>query len=191
MELDLGEKKEFRPEKLIIGVLISEPEIISGIKDRLTDLYGPMDFEEGPLEFQFTHYYDEEMGTPIYKYFFSFRELVDPQNLPDIKITTNAIEADFARAGKRKVNIDPGSMAQSRFVLATTKEGSHRIPIKDGIYGEVTMQFRGGEFREQEWTYPDFRSDVYKRILNKIREIYNYQLKELGLRQPNYKKLPL
>ena len=179
---------EFRPEKLVIGILVSKPERLTELKDLLTGLYGPVDYEAGPLDFIYTSYYNNEMGTPIFRCFYAFRELIDPQRLSDIKIKTNEIERQFSEDGRRTINLDPGTLAQSRFVLATTKEGSHRIPLKGGIYGEVTLQFRSGTYREQEWTYPDFRSDTYKKILGEIREIYNNQLKDAGLRQPNYRK---
>jgi hypothetical protein len=142
---------------------------------RLTEEFGKSDFQSETLPFDFTHYYDAEMGVPIKRFFVSIEEPKPPEGLSDIKLRSNRIEDEFRVEGKRRVNLDPGFLALSRFVLATTKEGSHRIPLSSGIYGEVTLLFEKGEFRPLPWTYPDFRSDAYRSILKSIREIYKLQ----------------
>jgi hypothetical protein len=77
------------------------------------------------------------MGPGIGRYFVSFRRLVNPENLASIKIVTNEMEKEFASNAKRSVNLDPGLLALSRFVLATTKDTAQRIALRDGIYAEL------------------------------------------------------
>jgi len=56
-------------------------------------------------------------------------------------------------------------------VLATTKDYSHRIYVRDGIYEEVTLVYRRGSgFEPWPWTYPDYRSETAKRFFLAVRE---------------------
>src|SRR5208283_5270004 len=105
----------------------------------------------------------------------SFQRLVNPSCLAGVKLQTNLIEDRFRDGGLRRVNLDPGLLALSRFSLATTKESAHRIPLADGIYGEITLLYSRGSFRALDWTYPDFRSPGYVAVLNEIRSLYKAQ----------------
>jgi hypothetical protein len=168
----------FAPEKLVVGVLASghagEGRIVSALSSR----WGPPDFISQVLPFRYTTYYDAEMGSPISRFFVSFARLVDPSGLAAIKAATNSLEDGFREHGRRSVNLDPGLLALSRFVLATTKESSHRVALVAGIWAEVTLLYEKGSFRPVEWTYPDYRSAEYIGILNAIRSIYREQLKQ-------------
>ena len=172
----MGEIEAFTEEKLVIGVLVSRKGLLNPLKEKLVEEFGVIDYESPIFLFDFSHYYDREMGTPIYRLFYSFRDLVDTSLLWRIKVITNKIEEEFVVDGGRKINLDPGLMALSRFVLASTKENSHRIPLNNGIYAEITLMFERGSFRPVEWTYPDYKSDRYIEILGKIRGIYKRQI---------------
>jgi hypothetical protein len=174
----LGSESYFIKEKLIVGMLISRMEFLESAKKALIGEFGPLDYEKGPISFDYTHYYDKEMDTPIERCFFSFKELVDPSRLADIKIFTNGLEEKYAIEGQRKINLDPGLMALSRFVLATTKDNAHRIALKRGIYAEVTLLYRKKNFEVLEWTYPDYRSRENRDILKEIRVLYKEDLKK-------------
>ncbi len=95
--------------------------------------------------------------------------------IAEIKLQTNRVEEQFREAGGRKVNIDPGLLCLSRFILVTTKESAHRIPLSGGIHAEITLLFHKGSFRPLEWTYPDYRSPEYLHVLNEIRGLYKAQ----------------
>ena len=173
----MGIVHSFTEEKLIIGILIHDLSFMDDVVKAVIKTFGETDYIGDPFFFTFSDYYCPEMGSPIYRFFLSLKRLYSPDELSDIKIKTNHIENNFSLSGKRRVNLDPGIMALSRFVLASTKESSHRIPLKYGIYGEITLMFEKGSFRPVEWTYPDYRSGQYLAILNRIREIYREQLK--------------
>ena len=175
----MGCVKAFRPEKLVIAILTSAPERLSAQLGELTESFGEIDFRSDPIPFTFTSYYTEEMGPDIIRVFAAFSALVDPQSLAGIKIVTNALEDRWRVQGRRKTNLDPGLLGLSRFVLATTKDGSHRIPLAQGIYGEVTLTFEKGGFRPAPWTYPDYASAPYLEILNRIRAAYKEQLADV------------
>ena len=171
----MGTAGVFAREKLVIAILISAPGRRDELVNHLADRWGPVDYASDPFPFTFTHYYDAEMGAPIDRFFISFDRLVDPTSLARTKLETNSIEQLFRENGGRKINLDPGLLSLSRFVLATTKENAHRIPLADGIYAEITLLYEKGGFRPLPWTYPDFRAERTLSILNKIRARYKSQ----------------
>ena len=175
----MGEIKGFTPEKLIMGVLISQPDLFDKLIKALTKTFGQIDYKSEYLNFDYTDYYNPEMGSSIKRIFLSFCTLVSPDTLADIKILTNDIESSFLQNGKRKINLDPGMLSLKRFMLATTKDNGHRIPLQKGIYGEVTLLFVNKTFKSLPWTYIDYQSNEYSGILNKIRVIYKNNLKTL------------
>lgn len=186
----MGIVKSFENYKLVIGLLTVLADNSKGkdpIIDALTAEFGEIDYISPLLDFNFTSYYDEEMGNNIKRFFVSFKTLVKPESLASIKLITNRIEERFILMDSnfnhcRQVNIDPGILNNSRFILATTKDNVHRIPLVDGIYGEVTLIYKKGCFEELPWTYADYKSDEYKKILLKIRETYKEDLKNLKQR---------
>jgi hypothetical protein len=176
----MGAVHPFVPEQLVVAVLSSRPGRLAEARGRLEERYGAVAFASNPVSWSFTTYYDREMGPGIVRLFWAFGRLVDPSELPAIKRATNALEEAFREDGGRKLNLDPGLLSLSRFVLATTKDGSHRIPLRDGIYAEVTLAFERGEFHPLPWTYPDYRSEGCRVMLKAIRDGYRRRLREPG-----------
>jgi len=169
----MGIEKKHQKVKLVIPILYSKKDIYEKLKKILLRKYGRIDFESESFEFSFTEYYNNEMGTPIYRVFLSFEKLIKPEDLVNIKLQTNRIEQKFSIKGKRKINLDPGYLSLGKFILATTKDQQHRIYIGKGIYEEITLFYRNRQWQHyEEWTYPDYRSQKYKDILTVIRELY-------------------
>ena len=83
-------------------------------------------------------------------------------------------EAGGAR--RRSVNLDPGMLTLGRLMLASTKDNAQRIPLRDGIYAEITLLYRKGKFEALPWTYPDYRSAAYHDVLLNLRARYKRQL---------------
>jgi len=54
------------------------------------------------------------------------------------------------------VNLDIGFLSLENFILATTKNFSHRVYLGQGIFADLTYQFSKGELRAFDWTYPDY-----------------------------------
>lgn len=173
----MGNVRTFTQEKLIIGVLCSDRQLIEDLNERLVHEFGPVEALFGPFAFTYTDYYDKEMGTPIDRYFFVIEKLADPSGLSAIKLLTNEIELTYIQEGGRKVNLDPGVLSAHRFILATTKDRGHRIPLQDGIYGELTLIYTNKEFQCLDWTYTDYRTPEYRSLLKDIRKSYLRQLK--------------
>ena len=117
------------------------------------------------------------MGSGLKRRIFAFEKLVDPSKLPALKLWSNSIEEDWAVGGKRQVNIDVGYVSLGKLVLASTKNHSHRIYLGEGIYGEGTLRFVGGEFQPWPWTYPDYASLQYRKIFAEIRRLHREKLR--------------
>jgi len=164
--------------KLIAGLIAAPGVLIEEVLEILAGRYGPIDVRSETIPFTFTDYYAPEMGNNLLRQWVAFERLVSPDALGDIKIATNGIENDFLLNNARQVNIDPGYLTQANLVLASTKEFSHRIYVGHGIYGEVTLIYKGKSFTPLPWTYPDYQSDAALRFLNAARSKYQLQLKE-------------
>ncbi len=163
--------------KLIIGFIFKEEGIVNRSKGLLKKRFGKIDFESEGMPFGHTDYYKNEFGTSLKRKFISFEKLIQPEDLPRIKIATNKIEKKLSKMSKRSINIDPGYLDLAKLVLASTKDYKHRICLNRGIYAEVTLFYENGSFRPWQWTYPDYKTSGYIDIFNSIRQIYSGQLK--------------
>jgi len=169
------------PAKRVCSVLSAAldtlwPETLSG----LTALFGPADLVSEPLPFDFTSYYDRELGSPIFRRFVSFARLAPQDDLVRAKLATNALEARLADAdGRRRVNCDPGILTQERLVLATGKNFTHRVYLGQGIYADLTLVFQAGSWQTLPWTFPDYASPPMRELLTAIRDRYRQDLREL------------
>lgn len=144
--------------------------------------FGPIDYRSPVFPFSQTDYYVKEMGAPLLRRIVSFKEVVARDRLVDIKLFTNEVEKRFSdKLGGRSINIDPGLLSLENLVLATGKNFSHRIYLREGIFAEVTLLYQRGRFRSLAWTYPDYASDEITAIMSEIRQ---HLVHELRGRQP-------
>ena len=173
----MGAIEPFAKTKLIMGVLSTLPDKKDELRHILVDEFGPIDYESQEFDFTFTDYYVPEMGNGIKRFFYSFVNLVNPDQLPDIKIRTNELEERFAADGNRKINLDPGLLSLSSLILATTKNNVHRIPLQKGIYGEVTLMYVNKEYQTLPWTYADYRTPSFHEIFKEMRTLLKKRLR--------------
>jgi len=180
----MGKAKRPQRVKLVIGMLAKNKKLFDDIEEFFTKEFGGIDYKSPVLLFDHTDYYKNEMGHPLKKRFVSFKRLIPPENIAKIKLLTNSLEEKFSKEKNgslgRQVNIDPGYITDSKFVLATTKDYYHRIYLNKGIYTEVTLAWKKGTFQNLEWTYPDYRTKEYIDILNTIRNSYMKERKNAG-----------
>ena len=170
----MGATYDFENEKLIIGVIYHDEEVLRQALDILTREFGEIEAvsEEFSFSGEFSTYYDEEIGGEGLRRIYSFKETVDPTRQADIKIRTNEIEAEFSVDGKRKINLDPGFINHGRLLLATTKETGFRIPLKEGIYTELTLFWARGGWQKLPWTYRDYQSERVQKFITEVRHSY-------------------
>ncbi len=171
---------EFEKEKLIIGVIYHDKEILDKALKILTSEFGDIEAvsEEFSFSEEFSTYYDDEIGGEGLRRIYSFKDTVDPARQADIKIRTNEIEAEFAIDGKRRINLDPGFINHGRLMLATTKETGFRVPLKDGIYTELTLFWARGGWQKLPWTYRDYQSERVQKFITEVRRTYLSQRKQ-------------
>jgi hypothetical protein len=172
----MSQPREPYPAKLIIRFLFSDPGAQRQALNALVSDFGPMDFLSMSGAFPYTTYYDNEMGKGIHRQTAGFLNVVAPESLPDVKLRANAIEASLSCDGKRQVNIDPGFLSAERFVLATGKNFTHRVYLRDGIYADLTLVYQKGAYRPLLWTYPDYREPEFLHYLEVFRKKLRFQL---------------
>ncbi|HID95949.1 MAG TPA: DUF4416 family protein [Candidatus Latescibacteria bacterium] len=162
------------PVALIAALMARDRFWIDQVKIALKERFGSIDHQSEIFPFNFSSYYEKEMGTDLIKQFVSFEGLIEMDRLAEVKILTIKMEEDLAeKIGgelRRRVNIDPGYLSLANLVLATTKNYDHRIYLGRGIFAEVTLRYRHGEFKPLDWTYPDYRTDLAGEFFKKVRE---------------------
>jgi len=176
----MTEAKIFVPVKLICGMISSQNKVFKKSEDFLSDIYGPIDFYSPIITFTFTDYYEKEMGANLKRKFLSFKGLILPENISEIKIRTNELEEELkleSGATQRIINLDPGFLSASSLFMATTKDFAHRVPLQLGIYAHLELLFGKNEIRTLEWTYPDFKTESYQNFFKTVRKMYLEQLK--------------
>lgn len=172
------------PAKLVIGAFTAEPDLIEPVVRMLSEKFGEIDLASNWFRFDYTDYYEKEMGADLVRRMMAFKILVGQDELADIKHATNKIESEFAEGDNRRINIDPGYLLRERFVLATAKNFSHRIYIGRGIYADLTLVYSKGAFRPLPWTYPDYKAQNMLGFLCRVRDKYVFDLKRLKEVQP-------
>jgi len=179
----MGKIKLPEKVKLICGIIFNknffsmqeyplEPEI------KLQELFGKIDLRSKIIKFDFTNYYNNEMGEYLMRYWISFEKLLLPEEIVFIKNKTNEIEIEFSVNNKRKINIDPGYISDAQLVLASTKNYSHRIYLNNGIYAEVTLIYKNSKFEILPWTYPDYKIKISHEFFKQVREKYFGDLRD-------------
>ncbi|MCF7874031.1 MAG: DUF4416 family protein [Candidatus Omnitrophica bacterium] len=161
-----------KPVKFVSAFIYSNETTYNKVKKRFTKKFGKIDYESDKLNFDSTNYYRPEMGKPLFRKFISFQKLKDPAQFIKIKLFCVKLEEKFAQNNKRTINIDPGYIHQAKLILTTTKDFAHRIYLGKGVYAEVTLFYKDGHFQHLPTTFPDYRTDTYKNIFKKIRDIY-------------------
>jgi len=167
------------PVKYIFGVLYSDETQLAKARHILEQTYGPFDYKTEKYPFEITDYYEPEMGSPIYRLFYSLKQPANPNLLARIKIECNDIEEALAVSGNRTVNIDPGYMDYDKFILASAKYNAQKVYMDYGIWADVTLYYRKGHFDPSVWCFPDFKDGRYEDAFLHIRAKYKGQLRKM------------
>ena len=177
----MGEIFDFEKEKLIIGVIYSDKEIFDNAMKQVIEKFGPVDMvsEEFSFSKEFSNYYDDELGGEGIRRIYSFENLVDASEQAEIKEWTNELELKLAIDNNRKINLDPGFINHGRLMLATTKKAGFRIPLKRGIYTELTLFWAKGAWHKLPWSYRDYQSELVQKFITKVRAKYLAQRKDI------------
>ena len=165
------------PSLLFIGLLYADPGTFNHSKEILEKNFGDILHTSPSIPWDYSSYYKDELGWPLFRQFIFFKNLIDPGILADIKSKTNEIEDALSSEDKRLINLDPGYLTLSKIVLASTKNYAHRIYLGKGIYGEVTLLYneKEGTFKPHLFTYRDYQEksciDMFLNAREKLKKM--------------------
>jgi hypothetical protein len=188
----MGSRKNPPKAKLIVALLLKNPGEFLDLELRLQEQFGPVDVRGEPQLFTSTSFYTKELGSPHYRAFLAFRDLVPREALGPIKVFTNQLEGHAAEPSepnetneterkRRTFNLDPGLITLGQLFLASTKDQRQRVYVGNGIYIEPTLYFQDKGWKTFPWTYPSYASGDYFTFLTEARQVLAAQIKEMGL----------
>ncbi|MEN9980019.1 MAG: DUF4416 family protein [candidate division WOR-3 bacterium] len=159
-----------KPARLVLAVLARQPGLINTVEPELNHIFGPILLRSPVISWNFSRYYEPEMGPGLVRQWLLFEPPVLPYQLSQLKDKTMEIEDRFRdENGKRRLNLDPGILTLHNLVLATTKGYSHRIALTPKVYAEVTLIFHQGSYQPLPWTYPDYKTETCLNFLSACR----------------------
>lgn len=174
----MGKIKGPEQALLFVSTLYCNEETFSRSREILARDFGEVLFVSPSLPWDYSSYYKDEIGWPLFRQFIFFKNLIDPGLLADIKLKTNEIESNLSLEGKRSINLDPGYLTLSNVVLASTKNYAHRIYLGKGIYGEVTLIYKDDTYKPHLFTYKDYQDKTHIDIFLKAREMLKKMLNQ-------------
>lgn len=161
------------PAVFFVALLAADRACLTAAAAALTDEWGPAMLAWQPVPFVWTRYYENELGPAPLRAFVAWPGSFAQAALAGRKLRANELEADLAaKIGgslPRPVNLDPGYITLSKLVLASAKDFSHRIYLRDGIYAEITLQYHHKAFHTLPWTFPDYASGAYFSFFSALR----------------------
>jgi len=188
----MGAEREHEPVLLVVGLLTGCPEAVAWVEQRLGQAFGPVLAKGGPFAFTESDYYARTMGQGLAFRFFAFQNLIRPEWLGPIKRYTNRLETTYAVHAQhgelpgghllRPINLDPGYLHHSKWIMATTKDQSHRVYLGEGIYADPMLHFVRGRWQPWPWTYPNYRRADYLELFATLRSLYLEQRKRCAQR---------
>jgi hypothetical protein len=159
------------PVKMVVGLLSSNRNLLEQAQSALAEGFGIVTVKSPEIPFNFTDYYEKEMGPNLVRQWVGFQGLIESEQLADFKQTTGLLEKRFnGPDGKRRVNLDPGMLSLHNLVLASTKGFAHRIYLHAGIYADLALIFQSGKFQPLPWTYPDYQTPACYEFLMRCRK---------------------
>ncbi|MCC8191177.1 MAG: DUF4416 family protein [Planctomycetes bacterium] len=157
----------------LVGILAAGRRELAAAAEAVTERFGPADRGSRVWPFDSTAYYRDELGDRPLRAFLASAAPFDTTRLSERKLASNSLENELARRlggpSRRPVNLDPGYLTLAKLVLASAKNYAHRIHLRDGIFAEVTLQYRHGAWRSLPWTFPDYASGRYDGFLLDLR----------------------
>ena len=174
-EYSLGEF----PGKALIGVLFQKDDIYQQFLRHLETIEVEIELESEFYKFDSTDYYQEEMGSGLYRIFLSLKGLYPVEQSVSLKNETNSWENEWKEAGKRILNLDPGYLDLHKVVLLSGKEGPQKIYLGGGIWSDLNLIRKAGRFEALPWTFPDLRESRYHSFFERVRENLKLDLKSI------------
>ncbi|RMG42840.1 MAG: DUF4416 family protein [Candidatus Dadabacteria bacterium] len=183
----MGELSLYRPVLPFVTVMSREEQVIKQALGEIEKREGEIECCSDLMDFNFTDYYQRDMGKELKFCFAVLSDLQNPFNLAARKILSNKIESLLAKTSQvavtRPVNIDPGYISELQLVLASTKFAPHRLAVGEGIWAEVTMLYQNGGWQELPWSYPSYSTEESKKFFKSARKLVLRKLASKSLRR--------
>lgn len=165
---------------LVIACFSRHVSALDWVRPKLEARFGSVSLQSPDFIFDQTTYYEATMGTGLSKRFLVFETFFAPQALPDVKNFTITLENELTARGlypeSRPLNLDPGYLQLGKFLLATTKDQSHRIYLRDNIFAEVTLRYQKAGFEPWPWTYADYQHPQVRSFFNDARALLHKRI---------------
>ena len=183
----MGTPHPHPPTLLIAAIFSRHSQALDWALERIATAWGAILCASERFEVTETAYYHRLMGDSLRKQLLAIDGPFDPARLADVKLQSNAWEAEYAGLHNfpepRPLNIDPGYVTPMKVVLASTKDRAHRIYLRDGIYAEACLYYHNRTWQGRPWTYPDYLRADYHAFLLEVRE--HLQTRFGSMKQPN------
>lgn len=180
----LSKTRLIEPVIRFVAVIASDEAVRVWAYRCIEERWGAIADKSPPMPFHAGGYYSGQMGEGLVKTLVAIQEPIDPVGLADWKTQTNLWEREAAatlnKSTARPLNLDPGYITQAKLVLATVKDRDHRIYLKDGIFGEITLTYVGKQWVHHRWTYPDYRTEAVFAFAMNCRDRLRNHLIETG-----------
>ena len=170
--------REF-PGKALIGVLFQKEDIYQQFLRHLETIEVEIELESEFYKFDSTDYYQEEMGSGLYRIFLSLKGLYPVEQSVSLKNETNSWENEWKEAGKRTLNLDPGYLDLHKVVLLSGKEGPQKIYLGGGTWADLNLIRKARRLEALPWTFPDLRESRYHSFFERVRENLKLDLKSI------------
>ncbi len=158
---------------LVVACFSRHDAALAWAEAQLQATYGTIARRSADYAFHHTRYYEAQMGAELRKRLLVFDPFVEPDCLASVKRHTIMLERQLTESARfpeaRPLNLDPGLLQLGKFLLASTKDQTQRIYLRDGIFAEVTLRFHGGVFEPWPWTYADYREPDVLQFLGEAR----------------------
>ncbi|MBF0607299.1 MAG: DUF4416 family protein [Candidatus Magnetobacterium sp. LHC-1] len=165
---DIGEKAV-----LFCGLLYSDGEACEAAMAAVSEAFGRIELQAGQFQWDYYRHYEGELGTPVRRRFIAIDGAFDSGAIADVKRRTIEIEGVLSVCGRRRVNIDPGYITLAKVVLASTKNYSHRVYLRNGIYAEVTLIYNKDKrlYVPHLFTYLDYKEPAAIDFMLQVRRL--------------------
>jgi hypothetical protein len=169
----MGKIEQPKPVLLLAAVTSRHDDAFDWTVEQTKSHWGSVALRSPVFDFNETGFYAASMGENLKKQFFIYESLFDSANIAATKHVSNDLESQYASTSghqeQRPVNIDPGYITEAKLVLVTTKDRDHRIYLRDGIYAEVTLSYRGKAWQQSRWTYADYQREDFQAFFTDCR----------------------
>lgn len=179
----MGHLKKPQPVQLVIGLIYGSRANLEEIESGLASEFGEIEIKSPPFDFDVTDYYEDEMGSGLRRVFYGFKELIDPGDIVDIKLTVLRMEEDTGWEGARTVNLDPGYMDFNKLILVSAKFLAQKVYLTKGVYADPTIYYDKG-WKVYDWAFPDFKSGRYNKFFTELRKLYKAKMRRLSGESP-------